>query len=86
MLHLMERKGYRTSHEEYQGSTRGRLYRATDLGRKGLAVAKRQLRELTGEAMNDETLLQESDRCVIFRRRLHGISEADSTTRVGYNE
>lgn len=54
MLHSMERKGYLTSREEYQGSTRRRFYRATDLGREGLAVAKRQLRELTGEAMNDE--------------------------------
>ncbi|RRV27744.1 PadR family transcriptional regulator [Pseudomonas sp. o96-267] len=55
MLHSMERKGYLISREESQGSTRRKLYRATDFGREGLAVAKRQLRELTGEAMNDET-------------------------------
>jgi PadR family transcriptional regulator, regulatory protein PadR len=53
MLHSMERKGYLTSREESQGSTRRRLYRATDLGREGLALAKRQLLELTGETMND---------------------------------
>ncbi|MEA3252356.1 MAG: PadR family transcriptional regulator [Pseudomonadota bacterium] len=55
MLHGMERKGYLVSHEERNGSRRRKLYRATDLGQEGLAVAKRQLRELTGEAMNNET-------------------------------
>ncbi|GED23245.1 hypothetical protein HHA01_22220 [Halomonas halmophila] len=39
----MERKGYLTSREEYQGSTHRKLYRATDIGREGLAVAKRIL-------------------------------------------
>ncbi|RCV90004.1 PadR family transcriptional regulator [Billgrantia montanilacus] len=67
MLHSLERKGYLTSREEFQGSTRRRLYRATDLGRQGLAVAKRQLRELAGEAIDDETCIsknggRESDR------------------------
>ncbi|TVP57277.1 MAG: PadR family transcriptional regulator [Halomonadaceae bacterium] len=67
MLHSLERKGYLTSREEYQGSTRRRFYRATDFARQGLAVAKGQLLELTGEAMHDKTgsvhkpAFQESD-------------------------
>lgn len=54
MLHAMERKGYLISHEVHQGSSRRRVYVATDFGREGLAVAKRQLKELTGEAMANE--------------------------------
>ena len=55
MLHSMERKGYLTSREEYQGSTHRRLYRATEFGREGLTVAKRQLLELTDEAIGKKT-------------------------------
>ncbi|MFD2435121.1 PadR family transcriptional regulator [Modicisalibacter luteus] len=49
MLHSLERKGYLVSREERKGSSRRKLYRATDKGREGLAVAKRQLREFTGK-------------------------------------
>jgi DNA-binding PadR family transcriptional regulator len=49
MLHAMERKGYLTSYEEREGRTVRRLYRATDLGREGLKIARRQAHELFGE-------------------------------------
>ncbi|TDX24759.1 PadR family transcriptional regulator [Modicisalibacter xianhensis] len=55
MLHGMERKGYLVSREERQGSRRRKYYRATDKGREGLAIAKKQLREFTGEAMTEDT-------------------------------
>ncbi|HSP58432.1 MAG TPA: PadR family transcriptional regulator [Halomonas sp.] len=61
LLHSLERKGYLISRDVYQGSTRRRLYRATDFGREGLAVAKRQLRELAGEAMHHETSAPQND-------------------------
>ncbi|WP_043516521.1 PadR family transcriptional regulator [Halomonas sp. BC04] len=61
MLHSMERKGYLTSRKAYQGSAHRRLYRATDLGREGLAVARRQLLELAGEAMNERTDTSQND-------------------------
>jgi PadR family transcriptional regulator PadR len=48
MLHAMERKGYRV---ERQGRTARKLYRATKLGKEGLALAKLRIREFTGEAM-----------------------------------
>ena len=60
MLHSMERKGYLSSREERRGSTRRRLYRATDRGREGLAVAKRQLCEFTDEAMPRQGTLPSS--------------------------
>jgi PadR family transcriptional regulator, regulatory protein PadR len=53
MLHAMERKGYLASRDEQHGSARRKLYRATDLGREGLAVAKRQLIEFTDEASHE---------------------------------
>jgi PadR family transcriptional regulator, regulatory protein PadR len=62
MLHAMERKGYLTSREAHQGSTRRRLYRATDYGREGLAVAKRQLLELTVEALPHPTASEHADK------------------------
>lgn len=62
MLHSMERKGYLTSHEVQRGSSRRRLYRATDYGREGLAVARRQLRELTGEALSPTTPSEHADK------------------------
>ena len=51
MLHAMERKGYLVSRTERQGRTARKLYRATKLGKQGLALAKTRIRELTGEAM-----------------------------------
>lgn len=61
MLHSMENKGYLTSRKENQGRAHRRLYRATDFGREGLAVAKRQLLELAGEAMNDKADTAQND-------------------------
>ncbi|MBR0552711.1 PadR family transcriptional regulator [Stakelama marina] len=49
MLHTLEKKGYLASYEERNGSTARRYYRATELGREGLALAHRQARELFGE-------------------------------------
>lgn len=51
MLHAMERRGYLKSRKQRNGRTARKLYRATGLGRKALALAKVRLRELTGEAM-----------------------------------
>ncbi|MER8533204.1 PadR family transcriptional regulator [Mesorhizobium sp. M1005] len=51
MLHKMERDGYLVSREERAGRSVRKLYRATDRGREGLAVAKERVREFTGEAM-----------------------------------
>ncbi len=51
MLRAMEKTGYLTAHEDRggPGGRRRRLYTATKLGRKGLAVAREQMRELAGE-------------------------------------
>lgn len=51
MLHAMEQKGYLKAQKERHGRTARTLYRATALGKKGLALAKVRLREFTGEAM-----------------------------------
>lgn len=51
MLHAMERRGYLKSRKQRNGRTARKLYRATGLGRKALALAKVRLREFTGEAM-----------------------------------
>jgi DNA-binding PadR family transcriptional regulator len=48
MLHAMERRGYLSSRERRIGRTVRRLYRATKLGRQGLALARIRLKELTG--------------------------------------
>lgn len=54
MLHAMEKKGYLTSYEKRDGRTVRRFYKATDLGREGLAAAHRQARELFGELVEEE--------------------------------
>lgn len=51
MLHAMERKGYLTSRKVRDGRTWRKLYKATTSGIKGLEVARRHLRELTGETL-----------------------------------
>jgi PadR family transcriptional regulator PadR len=51
MLHAMEKKGYLVSRVQRQGRTARKLYRATKLGRAGLALAKVRVREFTGEAI-----------------------------------
>jgi DNA-binding PadR family transcriptional regulator len=53
MLHAMEKKGYLTSRVQREGRVARKFYKATRLGRKGLALAKTRVREFTGEAMKD---------------------------------
>jgi len=55
MLHGLERRGFLVSREEREGSKRRKFYRATTKGLEGLAVAKRQLRKLAGEAIERDT-------------------------------
>jgi len=54
MLHKMVRDGYLKSREERVGRVARKLYRATDRGREGLAIAKERVREFTGEATEHE--------------------------------
>jgi PadR family transcriptional regulator PadR len=51
MLHAMEKKGYLQSRTERNGRSVRKLYRATKLGKQGLALAKVRIREFTGEAI-----------------------------------
>lgn len=51
MLHAMETRGYLTSRVERVGRSQRKLYRATEFGLQGLALAKRRVREFTGEAL-----------------------------------
>ena len=53
MLHAMQERGYLVSRVEREGRTARKLYRATKLGKQGLALAKVRIREFTGEAMKD---------------------------------
>ena len=53
LLHAMERRGYLRSRKEHPGRTARTLYRATPLGRRGLALAKSRILEFTGEAMSE---------------------------------
>ena len=50
MLHAMQRKGYLSSREQRKGRSVRKLYRATKLGRQGLALARIRLKEFTGKA------------------------------------
>ena len=49
LLHGMEKKGYLESRHERAGRSVRRLYQATPLGRKALALARDKVRELFGE-------------------------------------
>ena len=53
MLHAMEQRGYLRSRKQQQGRTARKLYRATQLGKQALSLAKTRLREFTGEAMEE---------------------------------
>jgi DNA-binding PadR family transcriptional regulator len=57
MLQAMEKRGYLTSQEEGEGRTGRprRIYTATKEGRKALTVARKRLRELTGEVSRKDT-------------------------------
>jgi DNA-binding PadR family transcriptional regulator len=53
LLHGLEQKGYLRSREERNGKSLRRVYCATPRGRKALEAAKRQLRELFHELIED---------------------------------
>ncbi len=53
MLHKLQRDGYLTCREERHGRSVRKLYSITDLGREGLALAKKQVREFTREALTN---------------------------------
>ena len=48
MLHAMEQRGYLVSRVERSGRSNRTLYRATEFGLQGLALARERLRELSG--------------------------------------
>lgn len=54
LLHGLERKGYLRSTNERSGKSSRRMYQATPLGRKALAVARQKVSELFGELLEDE--------------------------------
>src|ERR1019366_7568077 len=49
LLHNLEKKGYLVSRDQLNGKSRRKVYRATSLGRKALAVAKNKVREVFHE-------------------------------------
>ena len=49
LLHRLTHRRYLSVREVRQGRTRRRLYRATERGRKALAVVHEHVRELSGE-------------------------------------
>lgn len=51
MLHATEQRGYLRSRKQREGRTARTLYRATRLGKQGLALAKSRILEFTGEAI-----------------------------------
>lgn len=51
MLRSMEKKGYLVSEERRAGRSIRRVYRATELGREALELARGKVRELIGEMM-----------------------------------
>ncbi|MBN8978991.1 MAG: helix-turn-helix transcriptional regulator [Rhizobiales bacterium] len=51
LLNAMEQRGYLMSRKQRDGRTARKLYRATALGKKGLALAKIRVKEFTGEAI-----------------------------------
>ena len=64
LLHAMERKGYLRSRKEHPGRTARTLYRATPLGRRGLALAKSRILEFTGEATQRDGVVALSGKLV----------------------
>ena len=53
LLHGMEKKGYLHSSEKRHGQSIRKVYRATPLGRRALAVMKVRVGELFGELNED---------------------------------
>jgi PadR family transcriptional regulator, regulatory protein PadR len=54
LLHSLEKKGYLRSAEQLNGKSRRKVYRATSLGRKALAVAKNKVREVFHELIEGD--------------------------------
>ena len=54
LLQGLERKGYLRSSEERNGKSLRKVYRATPLGRKALAIAKSRVRELFHELIEED--------------------------------
>ena len=74
MLQAMEERGYLTSREDSDGrlGRRRKVYTATPEGRRGLAVARERLRELTGEVGHKPerlSLKRSSGRSPLVRRQ-----------------
>ena len=59
MLQAMEERGYLASREDSDGrlGRRRKVYTATSEGRRGLALARERLRELTGEVSHKHNKL-----------------------------
>ena len=53
LLHGLEKKGYLKASEERNGKSRRRIYRATAKGRRALEEAKRKVRELFEELVEE---------------------------------
>ena len=56
MLHAMEQRGYLTSRMERAGRITRKLYRATEFGVQGLALATERVRAFIGEAVGGEAV------------------------------
>jgi DNA-binding PadR family transcriptional regulator len=55
LLHGLEMKGYLRSREVRSGRSIRRVYRATSVGRKALALAREKVKELVGELLEDDS-------------------------------
>jgi DNA-binding PadR family transcriptional regulator len=53
LLHALEKKGYLRAAQQRNGKSLRRVYRATAKGRKALAAAKHQVRELFHELIEE---------------------------------
>ena len=54
LLHSLEKKGYLRSREQRSGKSLRKVYRATSLGRKALAISRRKVDELYRELMEGD--------------------------------
>lgn len=64
MLQAMEERGYLASREDADGrlGRRRKVYAATYEGKRGLEVARAQLRELTGEVRHPTTTSEQGEK------------------------
>ena len=59
LLHGLEKKGYLRSTEQRSGRRMRRMYRATATGRRALAQAREKVKELLGELLEDDRVLED---------------------------